>query len=279
MDNLRRYAASLFLVLLLAGCGGGSGGGSDGLFTPTLPADAARIDAANADAIAHGVFESIDNLSMTTFSFKSEQALPSFRDILRSVTDRVKISTMPSAMTAYRTEVEDCEVSSPQGTITIDFEETETSADGSAVFRNCVIAGITIEGRLTFDSSFNNTTFDYSDHFNGSLTVSAGSDSFTLVFDISETGNASADTYSTRLSFSVSGLPGGGFLVTTTQPLVGDNAGISAGEIVVQGAENTRLRIRVTGLNTAAVDLDEGSGYISNFLTCTDLDFSATCSP
>jgi hypothetical protein len=60
----------------------------------------------------------------------------------------------------------------------------------------------------------------------------------------------------------LSGIPAGGFLVKTTQPLVGNAFALTvdSGQLIVEGANNTRLRITVTATNTADVDLDNGSG-------------------
>ena len=51
-------------------------------------------------------------------------------------------------------------------------------------------------------------------------------------------------------------------LVTTTQPLVGNAFALTvdSGQLIVEGADDTRIRITVTGVNAADVDLDDGSG-------------------
>jgi hypothetical protein len=52
--------------------------------------------------------------------------------------------------------------------------------------------------------------------------------------------------------------------VTTAQSWEGNafSAEISSGQLIIHGADNTRLRIKVTGINTATVELDEGSGFV-----------------
>ena len=35
---------------------------------------------------------------------------------------------------------------------------------------------------------------------------------------------------------------------------------VNSGQLIVYGSDNTRLRITVTGINTADVDLDNGNG-------------------
>ena len=38
------------------------------------------------------------------------------------------------------------------------------------------------------------------------------------------------------------------------------SAEITSGRLIIHGSDNTRIRITVTGINTASVELDDGSG-------------------
>ena len=275
MQLAQKFAGNILLVGLIAGliaCGGDGDG--DTRFTPTVPADAARITSANAVDIVGAVFESIDGLGLAT-GFKNAETPPSLQEILKLVTARVQPRGQRSVSVAHRTETQNCDISSPQGSITVNVNETSSTASGSAVFTNCVISGLTIDGRFTFNSTFDNVSGEYGDDFNGSLSFDFGTESFGMVFDFGESGNFLSGSYSRNVNFSVSGLPGGGFLVTTTLALTGIGLDISSGQVIVQGADNTRLRISITN-NTADVDLDEGSGFVG-FATCTDLTTNLAC--
>ncbi len=271
--TLTRQIAGISLIfslfLGLTACS--SSGDGDDLVTPTLPADAARITAANAADIANAAFGSIEGLTSATTAFRGDAELPSLFEIVQAAGERVKSKAMLPAPIAYQTETQDCEPSSPQGRITVDFDATSNSAEGSAVFSNCVLGGITMNGRFTFDSTFNDTSGDYSDRFNGSLTISFGSESFTMQFDFTDSGNSLSGVFTSSIALSVSGIPGGGFLVTSTAAVTGVGTDVLSGVLLVQGADNTKLRIRITGANAAAVDFDDGSGYVNDFLTCTNL--------
>ncbi|MDH3218759.1 MAG: hypothetical protein OEO19_04420 [Gammaproteobacteria bacterium] len=276
MQLAQKFAKSILLFGLIAGliaCGGDGDG--DTRFTPTLPADAARITSANAADIVDAVFGSIDGLGLAT-GFKNAEAPPSLQEILKLVTARVQPRGQRSVSVAHRTETQECDISSPQGSITVNVNETSSTASGSAVFTNCVISGLTIDGRFTFNSTFDNVSGEYGDDFNGSLSFDFGTESFSMVFDFGESGNFLSGSYSRNVNFSVSGLPGGGFLVTTNLALTGNGLDITSGQVIVRGAGNTRLRISITATNTADVDLDEGSGYF-DFATCTNLTTNLTC--
>jgi hypothetical protein len=60
----------------------------------------------------------------------------------------------------------------------------------------------------------------------------------------------------------LSGISDGGFLVTTAQPWTGNafSFQVNSGQLIVYGSDDARLRIAVTGINTADIDLDNGSG-------------------
>ena len=78
--------------------------------------------------------------------------------------------------------------------------------------------------------------------------------------DYSVTGNDFDGSFSTTMSISVSGAPDANFLLTTPVPISGIGFDVLSGEILVEGANGTRLRITVTGANVADVFWDDGSG-------------------
>jgi hypothetical protein len=80
--------------------------------------------------------------------------------------------------------------------------------------------------------------------------------------NLSESGNNGTGAFTSTISFSLSGIPDGGFLVTTAQTWTGNafSFQVNSGQLIVYGSDDTRLRITVTGINTADVELDNGSG-------------------
>ena len=250
--------ASVFL--LASGCGGGgSGDGDDAFPTPRLPADAAKFDALNANAIAVTAVEFLDTLD-TVAELKTETS-PSLPQVARLVTDRIMRRTRNSALVAARTEDISAGLCNP-GKAIAKFDESGNGESGSVTFTGCDIegSGIVINGRFSYVASVNNN-LDYSFQVGGSLTVTVSNESITIVMNLLETGNDGTGDFSSSVSYSLSGIPDSGFLVTTTQNWVGNvSIGITGGQLIVHGSDNTRLRITVTSTNTATVDLDDGSG-------------------
>jgi len=254
------FTASVFL--LATGCGGGGGGsGDDGFPTPTLPADAAKFDGANANTIAVSAVSFVGTLD-TVAELKTETS-PSLAEVARSVADRIMRQRRTSTSVAARTE----DISAGlcvTGTATAKFEESGTSESGSVTFNDCDISGdgeIVINGRFSYDASMNATTLDYSFHVGGSLAMAVNTESITIVMNLLESGNDGTGAISSNVSFSLSGIPDSGFLLTTAQAWAGNvSTGIEDGQLIIYGSDNTRLRITVTGINTADVDLDDGSG-------------------
>lgn len=252
--------ASVFL--LATGCGGSSGGGDgdDGFPTPTLPAGALKLDATNANDIANTAVGFVGTLD-TLAELKAEES-PALPMAARLVTDRIMRSLRTSPSLAARTE----EISAGlcvTGKAFATFDESGSSESGSVTFTACDIgSGIVINGTFSYDASMNATTLEYSFHVGGSLSMVVSSESINIVMNMLESGNDGTGAISSNVSFSLSGIPGGGFLVTTAQAWVGNvfSAEITGGQLIIHGSDNTRVRIRVTGPNAADVDLDNGSG-------------------
>jgi hypothetical protein len=249
-------------MVLVVSCGGssGGGGGDDGFLTPTLPGDAARFDATNANDTAVTTMAFVDTFSLVT-QLKTEEA-PSIPQVINRVINQFVKRNRNSPSVAARTE----DISGGlcvSGTAIAVFTETANSEVGTITFTNCDVgSGILINGSLPYDTSWDNVSLDYSFLFGGTLSFQIGSDTIVIVMNLSESGNVGTGDFSSSISFSLSGIPGGGFLVTTTQPLVGNafTLTVDSGQLIVEGADNTRLRITVTGSNAADVDLDNGSG-------------------
>jgi hypothetical protein len=258
---LNRFIHVAFLstsILLISSCSSSSDDDDDeGAVNPTLPADATTITAANASAIAAeaiGALETFDDLLL-----RSELGQePSIGDAYQLVIDKAFAHSHSSGKASGRsTETEAC---SEGGSVTISYDETETSESGTVSFANCREFGLLIHGSLTYSSSWDNNTGAYTDAASGSISVSGDGVSGSLSLLLNETGNEFTGSYSTTVSLSVSGSPDGNYLLTTQQPITGIDPNVSGGVIIVQGANNSRLRISVTNTNVADVELDDGDG-------------------
>ncbi len=249
-------------IATLAACGS-SGDSSDedvGFPTPTLPADAARFDNTNANTIATAAVGFVDTLDSVT-QFKTETSL-SVLQVIEFVTDRITERARNSGLIAARTE----DISAGlcvSGSATATYTENGSSESGTVSFAECDVgSGILVDGSFLFVASWNDTTLDYSLQTGGTIDFDFGSDLVTIEMNLIESGNYGTGDFSGTISFSLSGIPGGGFLVQTAQPWTGNalSLEVNSGQLIVYGSDNTRLRITVTGVNTADVDLDNGSG-------------------
>ncbi len=149
------------------------------------------------------------------------------------------------------------------GSATATYTENGSSESGTVSFSECDVgSGIMVDGGFRFIVSWNDTTLDYSLQTGGTIDFDFGSDLVTIEMNLIESGNYGTGDFSGTISFSLSGIPGGGFLVQTAQPWTGNalSLEVNSGQLIVYGSDNTRLRITVTGVNTADVDLDNGSG-------------------
>ncbi len=249
-------------IATLAACGS-SGDSSDegvGFPTPTLPADAARFDNTNANTIATAAVGFADTLDSVT-QFKTE-ASPSVLQVIEFVTDRITERGRNSGLIAARTEDIGAGLC-VSGSATATYTENGSSESGTVSFSECDVgSGIMVDGSFLFIVSWNDTTLDYSLQTGGTIDFDFGSDLVTIEMNLIESGNYGTGDFSGTISFSLSGIPGGGFLVQTAQPWTGNalSLEVNSGQLIVYGSDNTRLRITVTGVNTADVDLDDGSG-------------------
>jgi hypothetical protein len=269
MNKLNKFTILAVLSLFLFGCGGsgGGGGGDDDVEfpTPTLPADARTIDADNAaDTADEAVTFILIAASLT--EFKTE-APPSIPQAIKLVIDQVARKIRKSgSVAAAKTEDVTADFGCLTGIATLDFEESANSASGTFTISDCDIegSGIFVNGTLLLEASWNDNTSDYSDEFGGTLTFDDTADDdpvVTFVLNFIETGNDNEGTFALIPWFSLEGIPGGGFLVETGQPFRGNIfVGVTSGESIVKGADNTRLCMNVTDPDELTVRLDDGLG-------------------
>ena len=262
MNLIKTLSLFLLSALILTACGGGGGGGGGGSATPSLPSDAVTIDTTNATAIATSAVATAD----TAYTLAGVDAtnLPDMQNIINKITETAFNRNKQSVNVV--TGITDT-IFCTGGSITDTYSLTSTSSTGSFTFNSCAEFGLTFNGTFSYNYTWDNATDDYTGTVSGSLTLSAGGNSFTMALNLTDTGNFTTEAFSATMSFSLSGVPGAGFLVTTETPLTGTFGIVSGGQLLIQGANNTRLRITVTSSTTANVDLDDGSGSFVRHLT------------
>ena len=255
------------LVILVASCGSSSDGGSSGdsFPTPTVPAGARTITALTADGTAVSAAEFASDLS--DFAQLKTESPPTMAQVVDRVIDQViRRNRISRSRNASKTE----DLSSTfcvSGSASADFDDTPTSESGAITFTNCDIgSGILVDGAFRYASSWNDTTLDYNLQLGGTVTFNFGPPLVTIVINIVESGNDGTGDFSTNINFSLAGIPDGGFLVTTTQNLVGNSfIGLASGQLIVTGSANSRLRLTIIGPSSASLDLDTGNG---TFVSC-----------
>lgn len=257
MSKLFKFSIANFLILFLVGCGGSGGGGGDDDVTnvfpiPTLPDPAVKIDATNAEAIANSALDFTGIIS--GFAAKTEGG-PSIPQVIKLVTELVtKKNRNLGLKVAGKTE----DVSTlfcVAGTAIDTFAEGPNSVDGEIKFSNCDIGlGIILNGSFPYVLSWNDTTMDYNLHYGGTLIFGIGTETITIVLNFTESGNDGTGDFALTPSFSLAGIPGGGYLVTPLQPVMGNffAAEFTSGEIYVEG-DDSNLCITVTPINLATV--------------------------
>lgn len=248
---------------------GSSGDGDDDSVnvsfpTPTLPANAITLNDANAREIAE---ESIlfavllNNIS----DFKTETPPPpTINEVIEKTIEYVKRRGPGTSSIAARTEDLSAYFCPNGGSAIVNSNESDDSLLGRIDFTDCDIGlGILISGALSFDGTENSTTLDYQIRIGGTLVLSNGVDpDVTFVMDFNNSGNDGTGDFSNSTNYSVDGRPGGGYLVTTIQAVTGNyfSSIYQSGQLTVDGASNTQLRITVDVGNTANVELDDGLG-------------------
>jgi hypothetical protein len=261
MNKLLKIAVAAVISLYLFGCGGSGGGDDDVTFpTPTLPADATKIDATNAEAIANSALDFTGIL--LGFAAKTEGP-PSIPQVIQRVTEQF-VKKRPGSGFEIAGKTDD--ISSffcVTGTATDTYEEDANSVSGQVKFSDCDIGfGIILNGTLPYESSWNDTTLDYTYHYGGTLTFDDGIEFITVVSNFVESGNDGNGNFSLTPNFSLAGIPGGSYLLTTVQALSGNffTNEFTSGELNVEGADNTQLCMNITAINTVTVEFDDGLG-------------------
>jgi len=266
MNKLPKFTTVAILSIFLFGCIGGGGGGDgddDVEFpTPTLPAGARTIDAMNAEETADAAVLFIQVFA--SFVGLKTEAPPSIPQAIKLVIDQIARKNRNARLViAGKTEDVSADFGCLTGTVILNYDENANSESGKFTFSDCDFegSGIFVNGTLPYEASWNDNTLDYRTQFGGTLTFDDTVDLITIVLNFIETGNDGTGDFAITPNFSLDGIPGGGFLVTTAPPFMGDIfVGVTSGESIVEGANNTRLCILVTATNELTVDFDDGLG-------------------
>jgi hypothetical protein len=269
MKSIIQFLIGVSFVAISA-CGGGGGGsggdgdGGGGFPTPTLPAGARTIDADNAEETAESAL--IFAQALLSVAGKPEGP-PSIQQVIKLVSDQVtKRNRNLGSVAAGKTTEDLSDELCFTGTAIDTYTEGENSITGNINFTDCVIGEIedlgeiVVNGTAPYEGSFNDATQVLNIEFGGTLTLDFGTEQIIVVLDFIESENEVTGAFSLTPSFSLEGIPGGGYLVTTVEPLQGFFDDVNSGELSVAGADNTKLCMEVTLPNTVTVELDDGLG-------------------
>lgn len=251
-SKYKHFFILLFCSTLIA-CGGSSDGSS-------APADDAVLTSANAEAFARSGLAQIDFVTGTTdFVLKSNSTTP-IKGAIKLAINHIFKQRPAYRSFANRSMTENCGPDASFGSITYNTTENPGSESGSIVFDNCNISENIIDGSFTFSATSDSITGAFAASGAGSLNFNFDTEQFTIVMDFDVSGNDISEEFSETFNFSVTGIPGGGFSLSTTQPIIGVGIDITSGQFIISGASSTRVRVTVVGTNLVDIELDDGSG-------------------
>ncbi len=254
MKSYRKYLVIIIISLPLFACGGG---GSD---SSNVPGDAAVFTADNAESFARAGLAQIDTATATTdLAFKSNSISPA-RGSIKLAISQIFRSRPAYKSIADRSVTENCGEDASFGSISYETTVDMDTESGSILFDDCNIFGIIIDGGFTFSATSDSITGAFSGTGAGTLNFNFDTEQFTIVMNFDVSGNDISGEFSETVDFSLTGIPGGGFSLSTIQPIIGVNDDVTAGQIIISGANSTRIRVTVVGTNLIDIELDNGSG-------------------
>jgi len=256
-------------VFGIVASGGGGGGGNDDISVsfpnPTLPASARILDATNATDTANTAVEFLFvGASFTDYLKPALVTTPSVPETISQFIEEI-IKRHENSKSLVKLKTHDIShIFCVFGSAVNEFSGTESEEIGTITFTNCDLSGVLLSGTLSYDVWWDDFSDNYDFRFGSNLVFDFGTEAATFVMDLIVTGDDVTFDWTHDIIYSLSVVPGDGFLVTTTttQPWFGNAALIEVygGQLIVTGASNTRLRITVTAINVADVELDDGSG-------------------
>ena len=261
MKSYRKYLLILLFSSSLVACGGGGGDGDGGSSNgSSVPADAAVFTSANAETSARAGLAQIDRVTATTdLAFKSNSKSPE-RGALKLAINQIFKQRPAYRSIANRSMTENCGEDASFGSITYDTTEGVSSESGSIIFDNCNLIGIIIDGSFSFSATSDSITGAFVATGAGTLSFNFDTEQFTISMNFDIGGNDISGEFRETFDFSLTGITGGGFSLSTTQPIIGVNDDITGGQIIISGANSTRIRVTVVGTNLVDIELDDGSG-------------------
>lgn len=263
MTGVIQYFYMFLITLVIAACGGGGDGDDGNAGGLSVPADAVEFNATNAKDFALAGLAQIDFASATTeLAFKSDSETRA-KGAIKFAISQIFRQRSAYRSTADRSGTENCiPGDASSGSITYDTTETSNSASGSVVFDNCKPGdGIIIDGSLSFSSSFDDAG-NYAATGEANVTFNIDTEQFTIAMDFDISGNDFSGEFTETFNFSLTGITDGGFLLNTTVPITGNELDltVTGGQIVLSGANATRIRVTVVNTNLVDIELDDGSG-------------------
>ncbi len=205
-------------------------GGSSAVdyITPVLPIDAVIFNADNADLIASAVLENIDIIN----------------EPLRLFTD----------------------ITCDSGSIIIDSTGSPSSRTTFILLHMSacdVISNIFYTGTVFFTGTYIPDTIYITSTSHADLDISTVAEDYQLKF-LLYTNQTASTGYNADYTFSLSNTLFGGVLATTSVPLLYDfTSNLQSGELIVYGANQSRLRLVITGPGTVDIYLDTGDGIFT----------------
>ena len=238
---------------------GGSDGGS-GSAIPTLPADAIEFNALNAENVARAALDSSDSLGTATSSREAGTHI-SIQDAMNMATSFVRNRDRSSRSAVnHPAGPIPCD---PGGTIIFDSTPIANGETGSVTFVECnILDQPIINGSFSYEVNIVHPDVTLTTSGNLSFEIPPQAVSFSTIMNTSETVNLVTSDFSFSKNFSVSGLPTGVFMVTTTMPFEGNllTGDVKRGQMLILGANNTQIRITIIATNTARIEVDDGTG-------------------
>lgn len=266
--NYLRSIIPILIFSMLSACGGGSsggGGGGGGTVPPIVPTNAVTLNETNAA-------ETLEGAAFTTSAILSsvgvEASIVSAGQILAVVKDIIK--NIRANQNIANTEVVSgvtyggsCDI---DGTWSVTSNETATSESGTISFIDCEdFPSLIINGSMTFDLNWNNSTSEYSDTISGGLSGSMSGLGISLTsINITESGNEDLGSYSINtMTYAFDTSQGGGFSLQTAPAIVGVVFQCpTSGAYTITGGNDTQARATYNGYAGGVnVDVDTGSGF------------------
>ncbi|MGD8803970.1 MAG: hypothetical protein PVG12_12370, partial [Gammaproteobacteria bacterium] len=217
--------AAVFSSLIIFGCSSDDDGGSAGGTVPTNAITITEDNAVETVSSAISIGTTLVDAVPNPYGVQITPS-PSYREIIEFVTSKAKNADGSTGTSvSIPTGIEETYPCSGGGNITINSTDTETSSSGTLTINDCIESGITLSGSVTFNFTWNNETYDYSDSISGNISGDFGDVDFSLNgLVLEETGNELSGDYSLNTyTYAVDSSAGGGFLVELLAAIVGND--------------------------------------------------------